>query len=154
MGEAVVNRIVSRKEMEGQINNLREQLQYLRKQKANTRKRFTSTDFRVLQGQLMDANSKVEEYQSKYLQASIQELIKTQYIQELEDILNSKNIQKNNLKNKFILLKENKININDIDINEYDVKDDDDDEKDNDNENDKDNDNNNSDVVDDDNKES
>merc|ERR1712154_70998 len=45
--EAVVNRIVSRKEMEQQINNLREQLQYIRKQKANARKRFTSTDFSV-----------------------------------------------------------------------------------------------------------
>eukprot|EP01084_Bolivina_argentea_P142510 250361_1 len=121
--EAIVNRVISRQEMEQQINALRGQLQYLRKQKANSRKRFTSTDFRVLQMRLTDANNKVEEYQSKYLQASIQELIKTQYIQELEDILNSKNIQINNLKNKFILLKENKIHINDIDINEYDLKD-------------------------------
>ena len=125
--EAIVNRIVSRKEMELQINNLREQLQYLRKQRANTRKRFTSTDFRVLQSQLMDANRKYEEYQSRYLQSEIQLLIKTQYIQELEELLNKKNIQINSLKQEFLLLKENKININDIDINKFDMKDEDED---------------------------
>jgi len=120
--EAVVNRIVSRKEMEQQINNLREQLQYIRKQKANARKRFTSTDFRVLQGQLMDANQKAEEYTQKYLQSEIQLLIKTQYIQELETILNQKNIQINHLKQNFFLLKQKKIKIDEIDINEHDMK--------------------------------
>eukprot|EP01084_Bolivina_argentea_P035286 65461_1 len=120
--EAKVNRMVSRNEMESQINNLRDQLQYLRKQKANTRKRFTSTDFRVLQGQLMDANQKAEEYTQKYLQSEIQLLIKTQYIQELEQILNEKNIQISRLKDTFQQIKDKRISVNTLDINQYDMK--------------------------------
>merc|ERR1711933_717043 len=108
---------------ESQINNLREQLQYIRKQKANTRSRFTSTDFRVLQTQLTDASQKAEEYTQKYLQSEIQLLIKTQYIQELEVILNTKNIQINELKQKFVQLKQSTIKLEDIDLNEFDSKD-------------------------------
>merc|ERR1712087_210228 len=125
--DAVVNRLVSRSDMESQINNLRDQLQYIRKQKANTRSRFTSTDFRVLQSQLTDASQKAEEYTQKYLQAEIQLLIKTQYIQELEVILNKKNMQINELKTKFVQLKQSSIKLEDIDIDQFD----DDDEQEN-----------------------
>eukprot|EP00485_Elphidium_margaritaceum_P009379 CAMPEP_0202699746 /NCGR_PEP_ID=MMETSP1385-20130828/12965_1 /ASSEMBLY_ACC=CAM_ASM_000861 /TAXON_ID=933848 /ORGANISM="Elphidium margaritaceum" /LENGTH=703 /DNA_ID=CAMNT_0049356755 /DNA_START=64 /DNA_END=2175 /DNA_ORIENTATION=+ len=84
--EALVNRMVSRKEMETQINSLRDQLQYFRKQQQmlNRRSRFTSTDFNVLHVQLADASKKAEEMTQKYLQAEIQLLMKTQYTQELE----------------------------------------------------------------------
>merc|ERR1712228_238434 len=118
----VVNRLVSRADMESQINNLRDQLQYIRKQKANTRSRFTSTDFRVLQSQLTDASQKAEEYTQKYLQAEIQLLIKTQYIQELEVILNNKNAKINELKTKFVQLKQSSIKLEDIDIEAFDSK--------------------------------
>merc|ERR1712129_598464 len=117
--DAMVNRLVSRSDMESQINNLREQSQYIRKQKANSRSRFTSTDFRMLQSQLTDATQKVDEYSQKYLQSEIQLLIKTQYIQELEVILNQKNIKINELKTKFVQLKQSSINLSDIDVDEF-----------------------------------
>ncbi|ETO23313.1 kinesin heavy chain [Reticulomyxa filosa] len=88
--EAKVNRLLSREEMEKSIQQLQDQLQYLRKQKA-TSSRFNSTDFRVLHQQLSEMASKAEEFQSKYLQAEIQLLIKTQYIQDLEQTLNERN---------------------------------------------------------------
>jgi len=121
--EAIVNRMISRKEMETQINGLREQLQYFRKQKENQRRnRFTSTDFRLLQSQLMEASKKAEEYTQKYLQSEIQLLIKTQYIQELETLLNQKNIQIQYLKQQFHALKLAQLNIDEIDIDKYDVR--------------------------------
>lgn len=89
--EANINRLLSRTDMEQQINELREQLQYHRKKIAQRSNRFTSTDFRVLQSQLMKSQKKSEEYQSRYLQSEIQLLIKTQYCSELEILLHEKN---------------------------------------------------------------
>lgn len=102
--DATVNRLLSRDEMESQINALQEQLQYLRKQKAK-KSRFTSTDFRVLQRQLLEAATKAEEFQSKFLTAEIQLLVKTQYIQEVEAIIETKDKKLTNLRDSFVEIK-------------------------------------------------
>ena len=86
------------------MSKKKEQLQYLRKQKAK-KSRFTSTDFRVLQRQLVEAGTKAEEFQSKYLNSSIQLLVKTQYIQEIEAIVEKKNKQLRALRDSFVEIK-------------------------------------------------
>jgi len=86
--EAVVNRMVTRKEMESQINELREQLQYHRNLRNRKKSRFTSTDFRVLASQLADATQRAEESTQNALELEIQLLVKTKYTLELEQALN------------------------------------------------------------------
>ena len=113
--EAVVNRMVSRKEMESQINELREQLQYHRKLRNKKKSRFTSTDFRVLASQLADATQRADESTQKYLESEIQLLVKTQYTLELEAMLNEQYRKCHRLRTQLHALKRGQITIDDVD---------------------------------------
>ena len=115
--EAVVNRMVSRKEMESQINELREQLQYHRKLRNQKKKgRFTSTDFRVLHSQLADATKRADESTQKYLEAEIQLLVKTQYTLELETMLNEQYRNCRALRAQLDALKKGQITVDQLEV--------------------------------------